>query len=109
MLNSPPGGRPGPSVQEIFASDPVPPPPLMRVESPATGLGSADVSIERYFDKGWHDREIDRVWRKTWQLACRVEPLLGVPPGAFRPPPKVDSAVVRLTPLLVRVIIGQLR
>jgi 16S rRNA (adenine1518-N6/adenine1519-N6)-dimethyltransferase len=33
------------------------------------------------------------------QLACRVEPLLAVPPGAFRPPPKVDSAVVRLTPL----------
>ncbi|MEO7431730.1 MAG: 16S rRNA (adenine(1518)-N(6)/adenine(1519)-N(6))-dimethyltransferase RsmA [Dokdonella sp.] len=33
------------------------------------------------------------------QLACRVEPLLGVPPGAFRPPPKVDSAVVRMTPL----------
>lgn len=33
------------------------------------------------------------------QLACRVEPLLGVPPHAFRPPPKVDSAVVRLTPL----------
>ncbi len=33
------------------------------------------------------------------QLACRVEPLLPVPPQAFRPPPKVDSAVVRLTPL----------
>ena len=33
------------------------------------------------------------------QLACRVEPLLAVPPGAFKPPPKVDSAVVRLTPL----------
>ena len=33
------------------------------------------------------------------QLACRVDPLLDVPPGAFRPPPKVDSAVVRLTPL----------
>ena len=32
------------------------------------------------------------------QLACRVEPLIGVPPAAFRPPPKVDSAVVRLTP-----------
>ncbi|MBO9663825.1 16S rRNA (adenine(1518)-N(6)/adenine(1519)-N(6))-dimethyltransferase RsmA [Dokdonella sp.] len=32
------------------------------------------------------------------QLACRVEPLLAVPPGAFRPPPKVDSAVVRLIP-----------
>ncbi|EIL98695.1 16S ribosomal RNA methyltransferase KsgA/Dim1 family protein, partial [Rhodanobacter sp. 115] len=33
------------------------------------------------------------------QLACRVEPLFNVPPGAFRPPPKVDSAVVRLIPL----------
>lgn len=32
------------------------------------------------------------------QLACRVEPLLRVPPGAFRPPPQVDSAVVRLIP-----------
>ena len=33
------------------------------------------------------------------QLVCRVEPLFVVPPGAFRPPPKVDSAVVRLVPL----------
>jgi 16S rRNA (adenine1518-N6/adenine1519-N6)-dimethyltransferase len=33
------------------------------------------------------------------QLACRVESLFVVPPGAFRPPPKVDSAVVRLVPL----------
>jgi 16S rRNA (adenine1518-N6/adenine1519-N6)-dimethyltransferase len=33
------------------------------------------------------------------QLACRVDPLLRVPAGAFRPPPKVESAVVRLTPL----------
>jgi 16S rRNA (adenine1518-N6/adenine1519-N6)-dimethyltransferase len=33
------------------------------------------------------------------QLACRVEPLFTVPPEAFRPPPKVESAVVRLVPL----------
>jgi 16S rRNA (adenine1518-N6/adenine1519-N6)-dimethyltransferase len=33
------------------------------------------------------------------QLACRVEPLLRVAPGAFRPPPRVESAVVRLLPL----------
>ena len=34
------------------------------------------------------------------QLACRVEPLFDVPPEAFRPPPKVESSVVRLLPLL---------
>ncbi len=32
------------------------------------------------------------------QYRCRVEPLFTVPPGAFHPPPKVDSAFVRLTP-----------
>lgn len=32
------------------------------------------------------------------QAYCSVMPLFDVPPGAFRPPPKVDSAVVRLVP-----------
>ena len=38
--------------------------------------------------------------RLTVMLAarCRVEPLFNIGPGAFRPPPKVDSAFVRLVP-----------
>jgi 16S rRNA (adenine1518-N6/adenine1519-N6)-dimethyltransferase len=32
------------------------------------------------------------------QAVARAELLLRVPPGAFQPPPKVDSAVVRVTP-----------
>jgi len=32
------------------------------------------------------------------QYLCDVEPLFDVPPEAFYPPPKVDSAIVRLTP-----------
>ncbi|MEQ1512627.1 MAG: 16S rRNA (adenine(1518)-N(6)/adenine(1519)-N(6))-dimethyltransferase RsmA [Lysobacteraceae bacterium] len=32
------------------------------------------------------------------QAYCTVTALFKVPPGAFRPPPKVDSAVVRLVP-----------
>ncbi|MBA3487817.1 MAG: 16S rRNA (adenine(1518)-N(6)/adenine(1519)-N(6))-dimethyltransferase RsmA [Lysobacter sp.] len=32
------------------------------------------------------------------QAYCSVVPLFDVPPQAFRPPPKVDSAVVRLVP-----------
>ena len=32
------------------------------------------------------------------QYHCRVERLFSVPPGAFNPPPKVHSAIVRLTP-----------
>ena len=33
------------------------------------------------------------------QVRFRVERLFVVPPGAFRPPPKVESALARLTPL----------
>lgn len=32
------------------------------------------------------------------QYHCKVEHLFNVGPGAFNPPPKVDSAIVRLTP-----------
>lgn len=32
------------------------------------------------------------------QVICRIDALFTVPPGAFNPPPKVDSAIVRLTP-----------
>lgn len=32
------------------------------------------------------------------QYYCQVVPVLEVPPGCFTPPPKVDSAVVRLVP-----------
>ena len=32
------------------------------------------------------------------QYFCKVQPLFPVPPGAFRPAPKVESAIVRLLP-----------
>ena len=34
----------------------------------------------------------------TLQALCEVTPLFTIGPGAFQPPPKVDSAVVRLVP-----------
>lgn len=65
--------RPGPSVQEIYATDPIPPPAVLRAESPPQGQSSDDVSAERYFSRAWHEREVEKVWRKTWQFACREE------------------------------------
>jgi phenylpropionate dioxygenase-like ring-hydroxylating dioxygenase large terminal subunit len=65
--------RPRPSVQEVFATDTNPAPAVLREESPAQGQESADVSAERYYSKDWHDCEVKQVWRKCWQLACRVE------------------------------------
>jgi len=66
-------GRARPSVQEVLAGDVNPAPAVMRTESPASGLGTGDISIERYFSRAWHDAEVQKVWQKTWQMACRVE------------------------------------
>lgn len=41
------------------------------------------------------------------QYHCRVEPLFPVPPTAFNPPPKVDSAIVRLVPHTTKPITTQ--
>jgi len=38
------------------------------------------------------------------QLLAQAEYLFTVAPGAFRPPPKVDSAVIRLTPRAERLV-----
>lgn len=65
--------RPKPSVQEVLAGDMNPAPQVLRAESPASGQSDADVPIDRYFSREWHEREIEQIWRKTWQLACRVE------------------------------------
>ncbi|MGN6789657.1 MAG: 16S rRNA (adenine(1518)-N(6)/adenine(1519)-N(6))-dimethyltransferase RsmA [Rhodanobacteraceae bacterium] len=71
-------------------------------------LAHADAIADMHFmlQKEVVDRMAAEPGSKTYgrlsvmlQLACKVEPLLRVPPGAFRPPPKVESAVVRLTPL----------
>ena len=37
------------------------------------------------------------------QYFCEMEPLISVPPEAFSPAPKVDSAVVRMIPLRHRI------
>jgi phenylpropionate dioxygenase-like ring-hydroxylating dioxygenase large terminal subunit len=44
----------------------------MRQES-TVAFSTADIPVDRYFSKAWHDREVERIWRKTWQFACRLE------------------------------------
>ena len=58
-------------------------------------------------DRRYIDRIVSAVSPRTEDFMVEIGPgegaltlpLLHVPPGAFRPPPKVDSAVVRLVPL----------
>jgi phenylpropionate dioxygenase-like ring-hydroxylating dioxygenase large terminal subunit len=63
---------PGVTYQELLDADTHPVPDVLRLESPRY-LGSADIPIERYTTREWHRREVDQMWSRVWQFACREE------------------------------------
>jgi phenylpropionate dioxygenase-like ring-hydroxylating dioxygenase large terminal subunit len=63
---------PGPSAQDVLAADSGPTPaPLL--EQKYEFLGDADLPLERYTSQAFYDLEMEHVWTKTWQWACRLE------------------------------------
>jgi len=62
----------GPSVRSLLASERVPLPRGL-ADDGYEHLGSGDVPKARYFSKAWHDLEVEHVWRRVWQMACRTE------------------------------------
>lgn len=63
---------PAPTVQEIVAGDALKAPPVLTQEN-YEYLGSEDLPFDRYYDQGFFDREMDRIWKRTWQWVCREE------------------------------------
>lgn len=61
-----------PSTQEIIATDKVPAPDWVRSES-YEFLGDEDIPTQRYIDPAFAQKELNTLWKKTWQFACREE------------------------------------
>ena len=84
---------PQPRVQDIYATDEVPPPAGLRNES-SDDLSTDDLDVERYFSYEWHRQEVEHVWKKTWQFACREEEIAN--PGDYVVYDIVDDSVIVL-------------
>ena len=63
---------PGITYQQLLDQDTHQVPDVLRLQSPKD-LGDADISVERYTSKEWFDLEVERLWRRVWQFACREE------------------------------------
>jgi phenylpropionate dioxygenase-like ring-hydroxylating dioxygenase large terminal subunit len=74
--DSRPARSPGITYQELLDTDTHPVPDVLRLESPRS-FGDADISRERYTSRAWHRREVERLWRRVWQFACREEHIPG--------------------------------
>ena len=69
--------RPGPSVQQILDSDTRPVAAALR-ENRNDYLGDEDLDRERYFSPDFYRLECERMWSRSWQMACRVEQIPNV-------------------------------
>ncbi len=63
---------PGLTYQQLLDEDTHPVPDVLREQSPRD-FGLEDVPIERYISAEWHAREVERLWKRVWQFACREE------------------------------------
>jgi phenylpropionate dioxygenase-like ring-hydroxylating dioxygenase large terminal subunit len=67
----------GISYQELIAQDVVPPPDALTLENPFTAP-LASVPVSRYRDRAFHDVEMEKLWPRVWQMACREEQIPNV-------------------------------
>ncbi|HEX7034640.1 MAG TPA: aromatic ring-hydroxylating dioxygenase subunit alpha [Pseudomonadales bacterium] len=67
----------GLSYQELIAQDAVPPPRVLTLENPFEG-DLLSVPIARYTTQQYHDLEMQRLWPRVWQMACREEEIPSV-------------------------------
>ena len=62
----------GISYLELLDQDSHPVRDILRVESPMQP-GPTRVPVERYFSKEFHDLEVEKVWKRVWQMACHED------------------------------------
>lgn len=65
-------GRPRPTYQDLLKRDTHKPAEALCHEA-YRDLGGSAISSERYTSQAWFDKEVDNMWMKVWQMACRAE------------------------------------
>jgi phenylpropionate dioxygenase-like ring-hydroxylating dioxygenase large terminal subunit len=61
---------PGPSYQDLLDKETNPVPDSLR-DNTNPYLGSENISVERYLSREFHEKEIEHIWKRTWQAVCR--------------------------------------
>ena len=46
---------------------------LMAVAESPMEPGPTKVPVDRYFSKEFHDLEVEKVWKRVWQMACHED------------------------------------
>src|SRR5215813_11692954 len=63
--------------QRLLDTDTHQVPEILRRENPIT-QPSSEIPIERYLSRDFFDLEVERLWKRVWQMACREEDIPNV-------------------------------
>ena len=64
-------------MDKLLDTDTKPAPPVLRLEASLDAPPSF-VPRDQYTSQAFHDLEVEKVWKKTWQMACREEEIAEV-------------------------------
>jgi nitrite reductase/ring-hydroxylating ferredoxin subunit len=69
-----------PSLAEVWARDAIGPPPAVMLQGADAGddLGTAPISKQRFISPEFHRLEVERLWKRVWQMACRERAIADV-------------------------------
>lgn len=62
----------GLAYREILKTDSRRVPDHLKLDSPLS-KGPLSVDVSRYYSREFHDLEVEKLWRKVWQLACHQD------------------------------------
>jgi len=88
---------PGPSTRDIILADNDGVPDAI-VEESYEFLGDQDIAFDRYTSKAMFDLEMERMWPKVWQFACREEQIPDVGDCITYDVGRYSTMVVRVAP-----------
>lgn len=91
----------GLSYQQLLDGDTRPVPAILR-ESRPRHLGSHDIPVERYTSRAFHELEVEKLWKRVWQMACREEDIPAVGDHVVYEIANLSVLVVRAAPDSIR-------
>ncbi|HYL58791.1 MAG TPA: aromatic ring-hydroxylating dioxygenase subunit alpha [Candidatus Acidoferrales bacterium] len=65
------------SYQRLLDTDTHRVPEVLRLQGPL-GAGPVEVPVERYTSRAFFELEVERLWKRAWQMACREEDIPNV-------------------------------
>jgi phenylpropionate dioxygenase-like ring-hydroxylating dioxygenase large terminal subunit len=91
----------GVDYQDLLDADTVDVPVVLRTRNPIDP-GPSFVPVERYTSRAFHELEVERLWKRVWQMACREEDVPEVGDHITYDIANLSVLVVRVAPDVIK-------